>query len=234
MAVDSATQRAQTKAVSDAEKHSGPIRTWIDTKKKEVQEAAMDAVKKKLGIPTEEEMKADMMKDMPAMPGADKPNGESDEKLKAEPLATEKLESESLSADTLEQESLSADTLDQPSTDGADAVGTPSTDGADSHGNPALGDLINKPSTDKADAIGTPRINEPTLNEPTATKPTDSDVRPDAIATPRQDEPKLDEPDQKEPEKPKEMSNPTLKEKPSKNDPKLKPQMELPTEEDLK
>jgi len=233
MAVDSATQRAQTKAVSDAEKRSGPIRNWIDTKKKDVQDAAMAKVMEKLGIPTEEEMKADMNKDMPAMPGADKPNGESDEKLKDEPLATEKLESESLSADTIEQESLSADTLDQPSTDGADAVATPSTDGADSHGNPALGDLINKPTTDSP-AIGTPKSNEPTLNEPTATKPTDSDVRPDAIATPRQDEPKLDEPDQKEPEKPKEMSNPTLKEKPRKSDPRLKPQLELPTEGDLK
>ena len=77
-------------------------------------------------------------------------------------------------------------------------------------------------------AEATPHDEQPSINEPT-----DADVQPPAMATPHQDKPDINRPEQKEPDKPQEMSNPTLKEKPSKSDPKLKPKMDLPSEGDL-
>ena len=72
---------------------------------------------------------------------------------------------------------------------------------------------------------------------PDGDEPSESDVAPSAMATPKEsdlDREGLKEPKIKESKKPKEVSNPTLKETPKKSDPKLKPQLELPTEGDLK
>ena len=209
---DIATQ--QNKSSSAAQKKKCGFLEKLKDPKKAIMDAVMAKVMGSMGIQSPEEMQADMNKDSPTMPEAQAVE-HNEEKDRNDILTSGQGEN---------------DFENDPSTAGVDtATAVPTTDHVDEAGEvPDPNEPTSNEPTLKEPALATPKEERPSLDEPT-----DSDARPDAIATPTQDKPNLDKPEQKEPEKPKEMSNPTLTEKPSKNDSRLKPEMELPTEGDL-
>lgn len=239
---DIATQQNRTTSAAQGKKNG--LLGALKDPKKAIMDSVMNRVMSSMDIPSPEEMQADMKKNMPA-------TGPQAEAVERENISAEILKSDEASGaipdpnGSIKEEDHTLDAPSgndalsnsekkfqtPPSTDGVDtATAIPTTEGVDESGEvpDPNGPTLNDPEL-KEPALATPREERPSLDEPT-----DSDARPDAIATPHQDEPNLDKPDQKEPEKPKEMSNPTLKEKPTKNDPRLKPEMELPTEGDLR
>ena len=246
MAVSSDIKKQQNKSSTGAAKKKNGLLAKLKDPKKAIMDGVMGKVMGSMGMQSPEEMQADMSKNMA---------GSGPEAAEAEAVEREDIKEETVTSDegatalekdtnALKEEDYNVDEPsdvnaseseknagDEPTTDHVDQAGeAPTTDHVDQAGEKPdpTKPTLNQPALNQPAAEATPHEEQPSINEPT-----DADVQPPAMATPHQDKPDINRPEQKEPDKPQEMSNPTLKEKPSKSDPKLKPKMDLPSEGDL-